>query len=124
MRLHASRSAPYLFLTPFIMSFLIFGAYPILRSLVLSLYITSGPEAQRFVGLDNYLFLLKDPDFWTAFRNTATFALGSVALQLPIRETAGQLAPVSTVKATVTPELAWVQPLAAESSAKVITRQK
>lgn len=84
MRLHTFRAAPYLFLTPFILSFLIFGAYPIIRSLVLSLYITSGPEAQRFVGLGNYLFLLKDPDFWTAFRNTATFALGSVVLQLPI----------------------------------------
>ncbi len=84
MQPHASRTTPYLFLTPFFLSFLIFGAYPIIRSLVLSLYITSGPEAQHFVGLDNYLYLLKDPDFWTAFRNTATFALGSVLLQLPL----------------------------------------
>jgi ABC-type sugar transport system permease subunit len=84
MKLHTSRSTPYLFMAPFILSFLIFGAYPILRSLVLSLYITSGPEAQQFVGLDNYLYLLQDPDFWTAFRNTATFALGSVLLQLPL----------------------------------------
>ncbi|MEJ2153921.1 MAG: sugar ABC transporter permease [Desulfobacteraceae bacterium] len=84
MRRHASRTTPYLFLAPFILSFLIFGAYPIIRSLVLSLYITSGPEAQQFVGLDNYFYLLKDPDFWTAFRNTATFALGSVVLQLPL----------------------------------------
>jgi ABC-type sugar transport system permease subunit len=84
MQPNASRTAPYLFLTPFFLSFLIFGAYPIIRSLVLSLYITSGPEAQHFVGLNNYLFLLKDPDFWTAFRNTATFALGSVVLQLPL----------------------------------------
>jgi ABC-type sugar transport system permease subunit len=84
MKLHTSRSTPYLFMAPFILSFLIFGAYPILRSLVLSLYITSGPEAQHFVGLDNYLYLLQDPDFWTAFRNTATFALGSVLLQLPL----------------------------------------
>ena len=84
MKLHTSRSTPYLFMAPFILSFLIFGAYPNLRSLDLSLYITSGPEAQHFVGLDNYLYLLQDPDFWTAFRNTATFALGSVLLQLPL----------------------------------------
>jgi ABC-type sugar transport system permease subunit len=84
MQPQTSRTAPYLFLTPFFLSFLIFGAYPIIRSLVLSLYITSGPEAQHFVGLNNYLFLLQDPDFWTAFRNTATFALGSVVLQLPL----------------------------------------
>jgi len=84
MKLHATRTAPYIFLTPFVLSFLIFGAYPIVRSMILSLYITSGPEAQQFVGLDNYLHLLQDPDFWTAFRNTATFALGSILLQLPL----------------------------------------
>ncbi|WP_372678879.1 carbohydrate ABC transporter permease [Desulfosarcina sp.] len=84
MKLHASRTAPYIFLTPFVLSFLIFGAYPIVRSMILSLYITSGPEAQQFVGLDNYLHLLRDPDFWIAFRNTATFAMGSILLQLPL----------------------------------------
>jgi len=84
MPLRTARTAPYLFLAPFVLSFLIFGAYPIVRSVILSLYITSGPEAQHFVGLDNYLHLLQDPDFWTAFRNTATFALGSVLLQLPL----------------------------------------
>jgi ABC-type sugar transport system permease subunit len=73
MQLRSSRTAPYLFLSPFILSFLIFGAYPIIRSLILSLYITSGPEAQHFVGLGNYFYLLKDPDFWTAVRNTAIF---------------------------------------------------
>ena len=80
----SSRTAPYVFLAPFALSFLIFGVYPIIRSIMLSLYITSGPEAQRFVGLDNYRHLLQDPDFWTAFGNTATFAIGSVVLQLPV----------------------------------------
>ncbi len=84
MPLRTARTAPYLFLAPFVLSFLIFGAYPIVRSVMLSFYITSGPEAQHFVGLDNYLHLLQDPDFWTAVRNTATFALGSVLLQLPL----------------------------------------
>ncbi len=84
MRLNASRHAPYLFLSPFVLSFLIFGAYPIIRSMILSLYITSGPEAQRFVGMGNYLHLIQDPDFWIAFRNTATFAVGSVVLQVPV----------------------------------------
>ena len=50
------KHAPYIFVAPFLLSFLVFGAYPILRSLVLSLYITSGPEAQQFVGLDNYTY--------------------------------------------------------------------
>lgn len=84
MPLRTARTAPYLFLAPFVLSFLIFGAYPIVRSVMLSFYITSGPEAQHFVGLDNYLHLLQDPDFWSAVRNTATFALGSVLLQLPL----------------------------------------
>lgn len=40
------------------------------------------PIPTRFVGFDNYLRVLRDPDFWNAFRNTFTFALLVVPLQL------------------------------------------
>ena len=76
--------APYLFIAPFLTVFLIFGAYPILKSLTLSVYATNGPKDAVFVGAANYTFLLTDPDFQTAVRNTATYAFFSVFLQLPI----------------------------------------
>lgn len=76
--------APYLFLSPYVILFLIFGAYPILKSLALSLYVTSGPRDAVFVGLKNYTFLLSDPDFRTAVVNTVVYTLASVFLQLPL----------------------------------------
>ncbi len=78
------RWAPYAFVAPFVVIFLAFGLYPLVKSLVLSLYITAGPNSQVFVGLDNFRFLLSDPDFAKAVRNTALFACGSVFLQLPL----------------------------------------
>ena len=76
--------APYLFLLPFALTFCIFSLYPYAKSLTYSLYATSGPKDQIFVGLRNYQFLLSDPDFWTAVKNTALFALLSVVIQLPL----------------------------------------
>ena len=78
------RYAPYLFVAPFIVLFCTFGLYPLVRSMVLSLFITSGPKSQVFVGADNFLFLLTDPDFHKAVLNTFVFALCSVLIQLPL----------------------------------------
>ena len=78
------RCAPYIFVAPFVISFLIFGAYPLIKSFVLAFYTTAGPKSQVFVGLGNLKFLLTDPQFHTAVRNTVIFAVFSVCLQLPL----------------------------------------
>jgi ABC-type sugar transport system permease subunit len=51
--------------------------------MILSFEQTFGPRSTRFVGLDNFTFLLSDPLFWKALRNTIVFAAGSVFIQLP-----------------------------------------
>jgi ABC-type sugar transport system permease subunit len=76
--------APYLFVLPFVLTFCLFSLYPYAKSLSYSLYATSGPKDSVFVGMNNYTFLLSDPDFWKATTNTAIFALASIFLQLPI----------------------------------------
>ena len=76
--------APYLFVSPFLILFAIFGLYPLLQSVRLSLFITNGPKSEIYVGLKNFAFLLADPDFHTAVRNTLVYAFFSVFLQLPI----------------------------------------
>ena len=73
--------APYLFVAPFLILFLVFGAYPLIKSVILAFYITSGPRDQVFVGLENFRFLLTDPDFWKAVRNTVVYTVGSLALR-------------------------------------------
>ena len=78
------KAAPYVFVAPFVILFLVFMAYPLIESLLLAFYATNGPRTSLFIGLDNFRFLLRDPDFWTALKNTAVFAFFSVFLQLPM----------------------------------------
>ena len=51
---------------------------------MLSFEQTYGPSTTEFVGLRNFTFIFRDPQFWKALSNTAVFTLGSVLLQLPI----------------------------------------
>lgn len=78
------KAAPYLFVSPFLALFAIFGVWPILRSLLLAFYSTNGPKSQVFVGLNNFQFMFNDPDFHTAVWNTLVFTFWSVFLQLPM----------------------------------------
>lgn len=76
--------APYLFVAPYVLLFLVFGLWPIVKSLILALHVTNGPKSAFFVGIDNFRFLLTDPDFHIAVKNTAVYAFFSVFLQLPL----------------------------------------
>ncbi len=74
---------PYFLLSPFLIVFLLFIAYPTIQSMSLAMRQTYGPQFSRFLGLGNFQSLLDDPLFWTALKNTAIFAAGSVFIQLP-----------------------------------------
>ncbi len=74
---------PYIFLLPFILVFCTFMAYPLAKSIYMSFTCTNGPKSIVWIGLDNFIFLFKDKNFWTAVRNTFVFAAFSVFLQLP-----------------------------------------
>jgi multiple sugar transport system permease protein len=72
--------APYVFLSPFVLLFLIFGVFPLLFSLYLAFQSwepTSGLEAMKFVGLDNFAFALQDDWFWKSLKNTGWLAIVS-----------------------------------------------
>lgn len=76
-RFHLVRHLPTLaFLVPAVLLFATFSWYPILRGFALSLMRWSG-QGVTFVGLENFHFVLSDPLFARAWRNTAAFvALG------------------------------------------------
>jgi multiple sugar transport system permease protein len=72
--------APWLFLAPFLVLFAVFGVYPIAFSLYMSLHDwdpVRGLGSARFVGLDNYVFVLSDEWFHQSLLNTAWLALAS-----------------------------------------------
>ena len=79
-----ARYAPYLFISPFVVLFSLFMAYPLVRSIVLSLYKAASPRTMKFVGLDNYRFLLHDWAFRGAVLNTFYFAIAFIVLQIPL----------------------------------------
>lgn len=78
------RLAPYLFVAPFMLIFLTFGLWPIIKSLILAFYATNGPKSNVFVGWNNFRFLFADLSFHQAVWNTVVYAFWSVVLQLPL----------------------------------------
>lgn len=64
------------FLMPFIMLYLAFGVYPIIRSFLISLTDWTFGKESSFVGLENYIYLItKDKYFWKSVGNTLLLML-------------------------------------------------
>lgn len=61
---------PYLYILPFLFTFLLFFAAPALYSLVLSFFNYKGYGKMTFVGFQNYQSLLSYGAFWKSVRNT------------------------------------------------------
>ncbi|MBC6462060.1 carbohydrate ABC transporter permease [Actinomadura sp. HBU206391] len=77
------RFSPYLFISPFYVVFLIFGAFPLGYTVWVSLHdweLASG--LREFVGLQNYRDLLVDADFWNSVVNTIGIFVISTVPQL------------------------------------------
>jgi ABC-type sugar transport system permease subunit len=68
-------AVPYLFILPFLASFLLFFAFPAGYSLVLSFFNYKGYGVATFVGLGNYRALLNYSGFWKAIGNTLFYFL-------------------------------------------------
>ena len=66
-----------LFATPALLLFLVFVAWPLSRTIVLSLQRWNGFDAPAWAGLDNYSRLLRDPGFWSALTHTLVYAVGT-----------------------------------------------
>src|SRR5687767_227471 len=79
-----ARFAPWLFLAPFLLLFAGFMAYPLLRSVVMSLYKMNGARAGEWVGLGHYRFFLTDEMLWVAVLNTVVYAVLIVGMQIPL----------------------------------------
>lgn len=60
----------YLFISPFFILFAIFGAYPLLFSLYLSVVRWDGLTEPTFIGLENFRTLFQDQQFWDSIWNT------------------------------------------------------
>src|SRR6185503_10648173 len=62
--------APYLFLLPYLLITAVFFLYPLIYAGILAFYQTNGPTQKAYVGMSNFSFVVRDPDFHTALKNT------------------------------------------------------
>src|ERR1700739_4811017 len=79
-RKRARQLAPYAFISPFFVLFAVFGLFPLLFSIWLSLHqwdAASGLAAMHWVGLENYRYAITDPWFAKSLGNTLWFAVAS-----------------------------------------------
>ena len=76
--------APYLFLLPFFLIYLVFLIYPVLAAFRLSFYESSGFGGDTFTGLANYTRLVQDSRYLEALKNTTIYALASVFILSPL----------------------------------------
>jgi ABC-type sugar transport system permease subunit len=100
-----STLAPYLFITPFFLGFIVFQLLPILFSGFLSLAEWNGMTGIRFAGQQNFITLSKDPRFWSALRVTLIITVvcttlgtaGSLAMAVLLEKVHDRLASVLRV---------------------------
>ena len=71
LRIRNKEHYGYLFITPFIIAFLIFGLYPVFNTIALSFTDTTlMSKDSEFIGLKNFQRLFADDVFMTAVKNT------------------------------------------------------
>lgn len=82
-----SKFQPYLFLAPSFAILLVFLIFPLLWNIYIGLHDVSLTTLLRdweYVGIENFVTLFKDPNFYTSLKVTLMFVGGSVALQFGV----------------------------------------
>jgi multiple sugar transport system permease protein len=69
-----------LFISPWLIGFLLFGVFPIIYTFYLSLTRYSGIKEPIFIGAANYPRMVGDPLFWTSAYNTLYYTLLAVPI--------------------------------------------
>ncbi len=80
--IYSWKVAPYVFIFPLILSFLVFWVYPLFTTVKMS-FQNIQPGQVTWVGLANYTKLLKDKTFFTAIKNSFLYMLLTCALLIP-----------------------------------------
>jgi multiple sugar transport system permease protein len=78
------RLATLAFLTPMLAVFGLFAWFPILRAVVMSVQETNLVSTPTFVGLDNFVQVVADPQFGIAVSNTLWFAFLALIFGFPV----------------------------------------
>jgi multiple sugar transport system permease protein len=78
------RLTPYIFITPNMLVFTVFLFGPMLLAIYMSFNEWSLIEAPTFTGLDNYVQMVQDPQFWQSLWNTLLYTVGTVPTSIAL----------------------------------------
>ena len=79
------KGAPYAYIAPFFVLFIIFGLFPLIYTGWISLHrLKLGSSTSTWVGLENYVWLFESPKFYNALWKTFTIGVLSTVPQLLI----------------------------------------
>ena len=81
--LYSKKVAPYVFVLPFILTFLIFWLYPLGSSFTMSFQERMMGQQPKWIGFDNYQKLLTDKVFLKAVSNSVIYMIGTLVLLIP-----------------------------------------
>lgn len=81
--LYSKKVAPYVFVLPFIITFLIFWLYPLTNSFTMSFQERMMGQEAKWIGASNYQKLLTDKVFLKAVSNSVTYMIGTLLLLIP-----------------------------------------
>ncbi|WP_445661515.1 carbohydrate ABC transporter permease [Bacillus sp. FSL K6-3431] len=80
--LNSKSVVPYIFVAPFLLSFLVFSFYPSIKAVIMSFQKVL-PGQVTFVGIDNYTRIF-NPTFYKALSNTTIYVIFSVVILVTI----------------------------------------
>lgn len=81
--LYSKKLAPYVFVLPFIIVFLMFFLYPLISTIIMSFQNVQPAGGSQFIGLKNYKDLLNG-HFYTALWNSARYTFWTLLILVPI----------------------------------------
>ncbi|MBE5961252.1 MAG: sugar ABC transporter permease [Lachnospiraceae bacterium] len=79
---YSQKAAPYVFVLPFLLSFIFFWIYPLFSTVTMSFQDITA-TGKEFIGFKNYTKLLNDKVFHTAMLNSFEYMILSIALLIP-----------------------------------------
>ncbi len=81
--LYSQKLAPYIFISPFIIVFLLFFVYPVVSTVLMS-FQKILPGQTSFVGLDNFRSLFSNNNFALAVRNSVIYTVLTLVVLIPL----------------------------------------
>src|SRR6185503_1125803 len=80
----SSKLAPYVFVAPFLLIFIVFRVVPTIYAVVISMNKFEGTDDLGFTGLLNYQKIFSNPALGKAFNNTIFYTLGTLLILIPV----------------------------------------